>query len=147
MPAIARANVLTMVTEPADERADTVRDGGSRAPVLRARRERGEAGAGCQQCGIGGALPLDGMWFGQIFTIEGDPPNPEANRTAAAYQIISPTYFQTLDIPLVRGRDFAETDARGGVQVCIVSEAFVRRFIGNRDPLGMRLSVPGDHAG
>ena len=98
---------------------------------------------GVRSAAVGAALPLDGMWFGQIFTIEGDPPNPEANRTAAAYQIISPTYFQTLDIPVVRGRDFAKTDTSSGVQVCIVSEAFVRRFIGNRDPLGMRLSVPG----
>jgi putative ABC transport system permease protein len=92
---------------------------------------------------VGGALPLDGMWFGQIFTIDGDPPNPAANRTAAAYQIISPTYFQTLDIPIVKGRDFAETDTSNALQVAIVSEAFVRRFIGNRNPLGMRLSVPG----
>jgi len=98
---------------------------------------------GVSSAAIGAALPLDGMWFGQIFTIDGDPPNLEANRTAAAYQIISPTYFQTLDIPIVKGRDFAEADVRGGVEVCIVSEAFVRRFIGNRDPLGMRLSVPG----
>jgi putative ABC transport system permease protein len=98
---------------------------------------------GVSSASIGGALPLDGMWFGQIFTVDGDPPNPAANRTAAAYQIISPTYFQTLDIPILRGRDFAETDTSGAVQVCIVSEAFVRRFLGNRDPLGMRLSVPG----
>jgi putative ABC transport system permease protein len=98
---------------------------------------------GVSSAAIGGALPLDGMWFGQIFTIVGDPPNPAANRTAAAYQIISPTYFRTLDIPVVRGRDFAETDSSSSVQVCIVSEAFVRRFIVDRDPLGMRLSVPG----
>jgi putative ABC transport system permease protein len=98
---------------------------------------------GVQSVGVGGALPLDGMLFGQIFTIVGDPPNPEANRTAAAYQIISPAYFPTLDIPLVQGRNFAATDSSDRVQVCIVSEAFVRRFIGNRDPLSIRLSVPG----
>jgi putative ABC transport system permease protein len=43
----------------------------------------------------------------------------------------------------VKGRDFAETDTSNALQVAIVSEAFVRRFIGNRNPLGMRLSVPG----
>jgi putative ABC transport system permease protein len=98
---------------------------------------------GVSRAAIGGALPLDGMWFGQIFTIDGDPPHPAANRSAAAYQIISPRYFQTLDIPVVKGRDFADTDTKEGVQVAIVSEAFVRRFIGSRDPLGLRLSVPG----
>jgi putative ABC transport system permease protein len=97
---------------------------------------------GVSSAGVGGALPLDGMWFGQIFTIEGDPPPSGATRSFAAYQIVSPTYFQTLDIPIVRGRDFADADTGNGVQVCIVSEAFVRRYIGNRDPLGIRLSIP-----
>jgi len=102
---------------------------------------------GVSSAAIGGALPLDGMWFGQIFTIVGDPPNPDANRTAAAYQIISPSYFTTLDIPIVRGRDFADTDTTDGVQVAIVSEAFVRRYIGNREPIGMRLAVPAMRLG
>jgi putative ABC transport system permease protein len=97
---------------------------------------------GVRSVGVGGALPLDGMWFGQIFTIDGDPPPSGATRSFAAYQIVGPTYFQTLDIPIVRGRDFADTDTGNGVQVCIVSDAFVRRYIGNRDPLGIRLSIP-----
>jgi putative ABC transport system permease protein len=97
---------------------------------------------GVRSVGVGMALPLDGMWLGQLFTIEGDPPNPEANRRAAAYQIISPTYFQTLDIPVVQGRNFSATDTSDGIPVCIVSEAFVRRFIGGRDPLRIRLSIP-----
>jgi putative ABC transport system permease protein len=97
---------------------------------------------GVWEVGLGTSLPLDGMWFGQGFAIEGDPPKPDANREVASYHIVSPTYFQVLDIPLVRGRSFTDADASGGVPVCIVSEAFVRRFIGNREPIGMRLAVP-----
>ena len=97
---------------------------------------------GVRSVGVGMAPPLDGMWLGQIFSIEGDPPNRQPARTASAYQIISPTYLSTLDIPLLRGRNFSAGDTTDGIPVCIVSEELVRRFIGNRDPLNLRLTVP-----
>jgi len=97
---------------------------------------------GVRSVGVGMAPPLDGMWLGQIFSIEGDPPNRQPARTASAYQIISPTYLSTLDIPLLRGRNFSAGDTTDGIPVCIVSEELVRRFIGNRDPLSLRLTVP-----
>ena len=97
---------------------------------------------GVRRVAIGGSLPLDGAWFGQAFDIAGDPPKPPSTRDSAVYQMVSPSYFETLDIPIVKGRAFADTDTRDGVQVCIVSEAFVRRYLGGRDPIGMRLVVP-----
>jgi putative ABC transport system permease protein len=97
---------------------------------------------GVRSVGLGGALPLDGTWIGQAFEVEGDPPKPAALRDNASYQLVGPTYFQTLDIPLVKGRAFTNADRSDDVQVCIVSEAFVRRFLGGREPLGMNLVVP-----
>ena len=97
---------------------------------------------GVRRVAIGGSLPLDGAWFGQAFDIVGDPPKPPSTRDGAVYQMVSPSYFATLDIPIVKGRAFADTDTSDGVQVCIVSEEFVRRYLGGRDPIGMRLVVP-----
>ena len=97
---------------------------------------------GVRSVGVGMAPPLDGMWLGQIFSIEGDAPRPMPGRTASAYQVISPTYLSTLDIPLLRGRNFSAGDTSTGIPVCIVSEELVRRFIGNRDPLSVRLTIP-----
>jgi putative ABC transport system permease protein len=97
---------------------------------------------GVRRVAIGGSLPLDGAWFGQAFDIAGDPPKPPSTRDSAVYQMVSPSYFETLDIPIVSGRAFADTDTGDGVQVCIVSDAFVRRYLGGRDPIGMRLVVP-----
>jgi putative ABC transport system permease protein len=97
---------------------------------------------GVRRVAIGGALPLDGAWFGQAFDIEGDPPKPPATRDTAVYHMVSPSYFETLDIPIVEGRAFADTDTNDAVQVCIVSEAFVRRYLGGRNPIGMRVVVP-----
>jgi putative ABC transport system permease protein len=97
---------------------------------------------GVRRVAIGGSLPLDGAWFGQAFDIVGDPPKPPSTRDSAVYHMVSPSYFETLDIPIVKGRAFADTDSSDGVQVCIVSEAFVRRYLGGRNPIGMRLVVP-----
>ena len=62
--------------------------------------------AGVRSVAIGGALPLDGMWTGQGIDIEGDPPRQGPSRKFASYHMISPTYFETLDIPIVSGRTF-----------------------------------------
>jgi putative ABC transport system permease protein len=97
---------------------------------------------GVRSAAWGSALPLDGLWFGMPVAIDGDPPKPEGSRDGASFHMVSPTYFQTLDIPIVRGRAFSPADAADGVQVCIVSEVFVRRFLGGREPLGMRVIVP-----
>ena len=89
----------------------------------------------------GGAVPLDGAWNFMPFAVDGDPPKPEATRDTAAYHMVSPTYFTTLDIPILRGRDFTDADGRDAPPVCIVNEAFVQRFLGGRDPIGMRIAV------
>jgi putative ABC transport system permease protein len=96
---------------------------------------------GVASVALGGAVPLDGAWIFQPFAIDGDPPKPEAMRDTAVYHMVSPTYFRTLDVPIVRGRDFTDADRGDGPQVCIVSEAFVRYFLRGRDPIGMRVAV------
>jgi putative ABC transport system permease protein len=81
------------------------------------------------------------MWYGMSFQIEGDAPRPPAERESAGYQMVSATYFRTLGIPILAGRDFTDGDRAGAVEVCIVNEAFVRRYLSGRDPLRTRVSV------
>jgi putative ABC transport system permease protein len=94
-----------------------------------------------RQVAWGSALPFAGQWYGQSFHIDGEPPGPQANRDGAAYQMVSASYFETLDIPVLAGRAFDERDGPSAVQVCIVDEAFVRRYLQGRDPLRTRLVV------
>jgi putative ABC transport system permease protein len=96
---------------------------------------------GVRNVAWGSALPFDGSWYGQSFEIGGDPPRPQANRDGAGYNIVSTTYFQTFGIPILAGRDFTDRDTSTSVQVCIVNEAFVRRYLAGRDPLNTRLRV------
>src|ERR1043166_5375212 len=60
------------------------------------------------------------------------------------FAVVSPEYFATLQVPLVRGRPFADTDQTGSPGVVIVSEAFARRFWPGRNPLEQAVSVQGD---
>ena len=85
-------------------------------------------------------LPLGTSEVGDLpFEIIGDPPVNARSRPTADYQIVSPAYFQTVDLPIVAGRAFTDRDGTGSVRVCIVNEAFVRRFLRGRNPIGVRV--------
>ena len=96
---------------------------------------------GVRSASFGGSLPLDGWDIGQGFTVIGDPAPDAANLPAAHYQITGTRFFETLGIPLVKGRAFQSSDTASSPQVCIVSEAFVRRYARGRDPLQLRVQV------
>ncbi len=55
---------------------------------------------------------------------------------------VSPGYFQTMGIPLLRGRSFTGADREGAASVVIVNESFVRRFLPNENDLGKRIENP-----
>jgi putative ABC transport system permease protein len=90
----------------------------------------------------GNALPLSGGGFAQPFRVAGTPVRTDGVGDIASYHMVSPSYFDTLGISVVRGRGITPVDAAGGPPVAVVSEAFVRRYLGGRDPLGTRLEVP-----
>jgi putative ABC transport system permease protein len=74
------------------------------------------------------------------FEIVGDPPLDDSQRPSTEYQVVSPTYFSTLDLPILAGRVFDRRDTRDGIPVCIVNEAFARTFQG-RSPIGQRVAL------
>ncbi len=87
------------------------------------------------------ALPLDFFDEGGLsFEIVGAAPVDESQRLRTEYQVVSPTYFSTLDLPILAGRAFDRHDGPDGVPVCIVNEAFARSFQG-RSPIGQRVAL------
>ena len=66
-------------------------------------------------------------------------PDPAAppRQAGAAVASISPSYFQTMGIPLVRGRDFEEREMVGPLRAVIVNENFVRTYLpAGQEPIG-----------
>ena len=97
---------------------------------------------------LGLDLPLSGLGMRQTFEIVGSPALDPANRPLAQYHIIGAGYFDALGVPLVRGRAFTDRDSETSPEVCIVNDAFVRRFLAGREPIGARVAigVPGIRA-
>jgi len=90
--------------------------------------------------GSGSAGPLFGGDGDGLFTIDGRTPATGAPRQAAFWFDISPSYFRTIGLPIVRGRDIADHDVDGTPLVAIVNETFVRRYLGS-EPLGRRIHM------
>ena len=65
-------------------------------------------------------------------------PPPETSNFVDYYQTVTTGYFETMGIPIVRGRPFQRTD-RTGAPVAVVNEAFVRTFWKGIDPIGRRV--------
>jgi len=69
------------------------------------------------------------------------PVTPENGVTGAGYSFVTPDYFETLSIPIVRGRVFTASEAEGQAPVVIISEATARRFWPGEDPIGKHLKI------
>jgi putative ABC transport system permease protein len=131
--------VLTMLVDPLGSRYPTE---ASLLQFFEAVEGEVKALPGVRSLAWASTLPLGASTMGRFFfEIEGDPPVRESQRPTADYQIVSPTYFQTLDLPVVAGRGFSDRDARKSVPVCIVNEAFVRGPLQGRSPIGVRVAV------
>jgi putative ABC transport system permease protein len=86
-------------------------------------------------------LPLTTSDINVTFGIEGRPV-PEAEEPSAGFRSVSPTYFQTLGIPVLRGRAFDARDDEKSPPVVIINQEFARRYFPNQDPIGKRIK-PG----
>jgi putative ABC transport system permease protein len=102
---------------------------------------------GVADLGWSSGLPLGDSVFGEYpmqFEIVGDAPVDASRKPTAMFQVVSPTYFSTLELPIVAGRNFDDRDRRGAPRAAIVNEAFARSL--RRDPIGLQVSYqPADN--
>jgi len=101
-----------------------------------------EARPEVESVGWSSSLPYGTTEFGPFaIDVVGDPPLPVDGRPAADVAVTDDGYFRTLDLPIVAGRRFTERDTAAAPAVCIVNEAFVRRVLRGRNPLGVRIAL------
>jgi putative ABC transport system permease protein len=67
-----------------------------------------------------------------------------SEQPAAGYSYTTPNYFESLSIPIVRGRNFTAREAEGQSPVVIISEATARRFWPSEDAIGKRMRIGSD---
>ncbi len=108
--------------------------------------ERLAALRGVESTGAGSSLLLSQLPQSAGITIEGRPPvEPGRQNIPVPYDAVTPGFFTTLRIPLVRGRLPRDSDTAQAQPIAVVNEAFVRRFFPNEEPLGRRVTF-GDAA-
>jgi putative ABC transport system permease protein len=116
------------------------RDGHQRMTFYDALTTRLEALPGVRGAGLVQNLPLKGDYL-LGFELQGKPPVKREDRPSANYRAISGRYFETLGIPLMRGRTFADRDKDGAPLVAIIDEAFARRYFPGEDPIGRGIDI------
>ena len=105
--------------------------------------ERLRARPGIQSVAFAAYVPLGGVDNGWSFAIEGRPPLPIGVYNMAKYRPVSPGYFETIGIPLQRGRAFTPADTQDAARVVMINSAMAREHWGQEDPVGRRVRFAG----
>ena len=88
-------------------------------------------------------LPLEGWSFGAPFEVADSAAGTAATRPFAHIQGVSTRYFETLGIPVMRGRAFSAADSAKSEPVCIINDGLARKYFPNKNPVGEKL-ITGD---
>jgi len=105
--------------------------------------ERARAIPGVRSVALSTMLPLGGggLGLGPIKVAGREPPGGQDGGWREDWNVVTPGYFATMGIPLVRGRDFAESDRAGAGDVAILNEAFAAALFPGQDAVGRTLTT------
>jgi predicted permease len=97
---------------------------------------------GVEDAAVSVGLPLEGTAFGMPFTIAGQPDFADpSQRPGAGFDMVTPEFFKTYSIPVLRGRVFNDQDTAASVHVVMVNKKFADKFFAGKDPLQQRINV------
>jgi putative ABC transport system permease protein len=116
-------------------------DEAPRAAFFDALLERVSALPGVHQAGAIMGVPLGGLRYSFSFEIQGRPPLPPAQQPSMQVRVVSPDYFDTMGIPLLRGRVFERRDVEGAPPALVISESAARRYFPGEEPLGQFIKL------
>jgi putative ABC transport system permease protein len=95
-----------------------------------------------RSAGVINFLPLyGGLGSATGFKIEGQPEPPPGQGPSTDVRVVDAGYFETMGIPLLRGRNFSNLELREPKRVILINEALARKHFPNEDPIGKRLDV------
>ncbi|HEX4284999.1 MAG TPA: ABC transporter permease [Terracidiphilus sp.] len=85
--------------------------------------------------------PLEGNNWSEGVFVQGHPAPRPNDESWATWDRVSPSFLDTIGVPLLRGRGFTQQDTASTQPVAIVNQSFVKRFFPNEDPVGRRFGV------
>jgi putative ABC transport system permease protein len=97
---------------------------------------------GVQSAALVRAVPFSGNGGLTGYAVEGKPAPDPAQLPQARFHLVTPDYFKTLKIPLLKGRDFTDRDDLQTPLVSVVSDTFAKREWPGEDPIGKQFTTP-----
>ncbi|MGH9742497.1 MAG: FtsX-like permease family protein, partial [Candidatus Acidiferrum sp.] len=91
---------------------------------------------GVQSAAFASSSPLEDYSNNDYLKVSDYQNAPGYGLPLVPYSVVSPGFFDTMCVPILRGHGFAEADAKGSPYVAIVNEAFVKQFWPDRNPIG-----------
>ncbi len=101
---------------------------------------------GLNSVGLIAPLPLASVDANATFAVEGKPVAP-GEPQMIRLRVASPGYFRAMGLTLLRGRVFGEQDGESTEGVAVVSEALMRRYFPDQDPIGRRVTFSSEQKG
>ena len=95
---------------------------------------------GVRDAVVSAAYPLDDQWS-ENFTIVGRAVSRLEDTPVAAFNVTDSHYLHTLGIPLLKGRNFSDSDTDTSLPVALVNQAFVDRYFATEDPIGKQIRM------
>jgi len=136
-PGFSSQNVLTLQMSLTGDRFSKT---AGVAQLAQAGRERLNAIPGVEASASTCCLPLEGG-FGLPFNVIGRPLGKDPYTGGAGWMNTSPGYFSTFKIPILRGRDFKDSDATGAPGVVLINETMAKKFWPKEDPVGQQIII------
>ena len=96
--------------------------------------------SGFSSAALSNVAPLSPWHWDSLFVIEGREQEKDVSTRAVA---VGPGYFDTMRIPLRRGRHLSERDDERAPRVALISESLARRAFPNEDPIGRMVKING----
>ena len=101
---------------------------------------------GTQSVSVSFGRPMSNLMMRTSFEVAGLPPSTAGNRRLSYVMPVGPDFFQTMGIPLVKGRIFTKAEDRATApKVVVVNEEFVRKYFPNENPLGKVITLGITH--
>ena len=107
--------------------------------------ERVRAVPGVESAALVRAVPFSGNGGTVGYAVEGRPAPDPASAPQARFHLVTPDYFKTMKIPLLKGRDFTDRDDLQTPLVAVINDTFARREWPGEDPIGKRFTTPQTH--
>jgi len=143
-PGLNPHHVLTMVVSVAGAKNMAAKD---RSSFYQESLDQVQALPGVISASAINHLPLAGDDWNLPFFIEGRPTPRRGEGPQGTYRVVLPGYFRTMNIALLRGRDFSKSDNQNAQHVVIVNQFLAKRYWPAQDAVGKRISVGLDPDG